>query len=83
MNDKSTGIMDSFHNRDISDSEIRSSKPIIVDSTNSSRRRLNDSLEPGDGVPRNIPGGKTLESNAGKILDLDTPQILFHIINMI
>ena len=78
MNDKSTGIMDSFHNRDISDSEIRRSKPIMVDSTNSSRRRSNDSLEPGNGVPRNTPGWKTLESNAGKILDLDTPQILFH-----
>ena len=78
MHDTSTGMMDSFHNKDISDSEIRSSKPIIVDSTNSSRRRLNNSLEPGDSVPRNIPGGKTLESNAGKILDLDTPQILFN-----
>ena len=70
--------MDSFHDEDISDSEIRSSKPIIADSINSYRRRLNDSLEPGDGVPRSIPGGKTLESNAGKILDLDTPQILFN-----
>ena len=78
MHDTSTGMMDSFHNKDISDSEIRSSKPVIVDSTNSSRRRLNDSLEPGDGGPRNISGGKTLESNAGKILDLDTPQILFN-----
>ena len=78
MYDTSRGIMDSIHNTDIRDSEIRSSKPIIVDSTNSSRKRLNDSFEPGDGVPRSIPGGKTLESNAGKILDLDTPQILFH-----
>ena len=78
MHDTSTGMMDSFHNKDISDSEIRSSKPIIADSTNSSRRRLNDSLEPGDGVPRSIQGEKTLESNAGKILDLATPQVLFH-----
>ena len=69
--------MDSIHNTDMSDSEIGSSKPIIVDSTNSSRRRLNDSLEPGDGAPRSIPGKKTLESNIGKILDLDTPQALF------
>ena len=53
--------MDSIHNTDISDSEIRSSKPIIDDSTNSSRRRLNNSLELGDSVSRNIPGGKTLE----------------------
>ena len=119
MNDTSTGTMDSFDNTDISDSEIRSSKPIIVystnssrrrfndslkpgdgvprsiatnisdseirrstpiiiDPTNSSRRRLNDSLEPGDGVTRSIPGGKTLESNTGKILDLDTLHMLFH-----
>ena len=118
MNDTSTGIMDSFHNTDmsdseisssnltivdstnssrrrlndslepgdgvprsiptdISDSEIRSSKPIIVDSTKSSRRRLNDSLEPGDGVPIRIPRGKTLESKTGKILDLETLQMIF------
>ena len=78
MKDTSTGIMDSFHNKDTSDSQSRSSKPIIADSTNSPKRHFNDSLEPGDGVPRSIPGKKNLESDAGKILDLDTPQILFH-----
>ena len=76
----STGMRDSFENTDISGSEIRSSKPTIADSTMSSNaiRRLNDSLEPGGNVPGRIPGGKTLESNTGKILYWITLQMPFY-----
>ena len=80
MRDTSTGMTDLFRNTNVSGSEIRSSMPVISDSTSRSnaRRHLNDSLEAGDGVLRSIPGGKTLDPNIGKILDFDTQQILFH-----
>ena len=73
-------MRDSFKNTDMSDSEIRSSKAAIADSTISSnaKRRLNDSFEPGDSFLRHIPGGKTLESNAGKILYFGTLQMIFY-----
>ena len=69
MRDTSTGITNSFQNTDITGSEIRSSKPAMADSSSDARRLLNDSLEPGDSVPRSIPGGKTLESSTPVMAD--------------